>query len=106
MATIIFINANGVRKEIEAKIGESIMRNAVDNGVEGIEADCGGCLSCATCHAFIGESWADKIPEPSADEQTMVECAIDVRPTSRLTCQVMMTEELDGIEVAIPESQY
>lgn len=106
MAKITFIDSNGERTEVDAKLGESIMRNALDNGIEGIAAECGGCLSCATCHGYVGEAWADKVPEATEDEKVMVECAIDVRPTSRLTCQIVMTEELDGIEIEIPASQY
>ena len=106
MAKIVFIDASGKRTEIEAKLGISIMNNAVDNGIEGIDAECGGCLSCATCHGYVAERWHDKIPEAGEDEKVMVECAIDVRPTSRLTCQIVMTEELDGIEIEVPASQY
>jgi ferredoxin len=106
MAKIVFIMSDGERKEIDAKIGESIMRNAIDAGIDGIAAECGGCLSCATCHGYVGEAWSEKISAASEDEKVMVECAIDVRPTSRLTCQIMMTEELDGIEVEVPASQY
>ena len=106
MAKIIFIEATGKRTEVDAKLGISIMNNALDNGIEGIAAECGGCLSCATCHGYVAEQWSEKIPEASEDEKVMVECAIEVRPNSRLTCQIIMTEELDGIEIEIPASQY
>lgn len=106
MAKIIFIEACGKRTEVEAKIGESIMRNATDNCIEGIVAECGGSLSCATCHGYVATPWADKVEAATEQEKVMVECAIDARPTSRLTCQITMTEELDGIEVELPASQY
>jgi len=106
MAQITFIEANGQRKVVKANVGESVMRAALDNGVEGIAAECGGCLSCATCHAYVDPDWADKIPAPSEEERVMVECAIDVRPTSRLTCQLLVTDELDGLVIEIPTSQY
>jgi 2Fe-2S ferredoxin len=106
MPRITFIESNGERKEVEAVVGESVMRAAIDNGVDGIAAECGGCLSCATCHAYIAEEWADKLTPPTEEEQVMVECAIDVRPTSRLTCQIPVTDALDGLVVEIPASQY
>ena len=106
MAKIIFVTHDGVRTEIEATLGESIMRLALDNGIDGLVAECGGCLSCATCHCYVAEGWADKVPAITEDEQVMVECAIDVQANSRLSCQLIMTEALDGIEVGIPASQH
>ncbi|SCW75568.1 ferredoxin, 2Fe-2S [Sphingobium faniae] len=106
MPRITFINANGTQTEVEAKIGESVMRAALDHGVEGLSAECGGCLSCATCHAYVGEDWVERLPEPSEEEKVMVECAIDVRATSRLTCQIEVTDDMDGLTVEIPASQY
>lgn len=106
MPQITFINADGTKTEVDAKIGDSIMRAALDNGVAGLSAECGGCLSCATCHAYVGEDWVDRIAPPSEEEQVMIECAIDVRPTSRLSCQVQVAEDMDGMVVEIPASQY
>jgi ferredoxin, 2Fe-2S len=74
--------------------------------VAGIAAECGGCLSCATCHVYVSPEWADRLPPPSEEEQVMVECAIEVRDTSRLSCQLTYTDALDGIEIEIPASQY
>jgi 2Fe-2S ferredoxin len=106
MPQITFVNADGTRTEVNARTGDSLMRAALDNGVEGLAAECGGCLSCATCHAYIAEDWIDRLTPPSEEEQVMVECAIDVRPTSRLTCQVEVTDDLDGVVVEIPATQY
>ena len=106
MARIKFIQIDGKEKEVVAKAGESVMRAAVDNGVEGIAAECGGCLSCATCHAYISEEWADRVPPPSEEEKVMIECAMGVQANSRLTCQLTVTDELDGLVVQIPPTQY
>jgi 2Fe-2S ferredoxin len=106
MPKVNFILPDGATETVDVAAGTSIMRAAMDNGVSGIVAECGGCLSCATCHAYIGETWLDKLPAASDEEKVMVECAIDVRENSRLTCQVVVTDELDGIDVTIPQSQY
>jgi len=106
MTKIIFIDTSGNRHEVDAKNDQSVMQAAVDNMIEGIAAECGGCLSCATCHGYIGEAWLDVVPPASEDEKTMLECALDVKDNSRLTCQINVTDALDGIEVYLPESQY
>jgi 2Fe-2S ferredoxin len=106
MVRITFIAPDGSRKDVEATVGDSIMQTALAKGVTGIVAECGGCLSCATCHSYVSEEWIGKLPEKSTDETTMVECAVDVRPTSRLTCQIIVTDALDGLVVEIPKSQY
>jgi len=106
MVQITFIEVNGTRKTVEANVGDSVMRAGIDNGVEGIAAECGGCLSCATCHAYVGPDWADKLPPPSDEERIMIECALEVRPTSRLTCQLLVTDDVDGLVIEVPASQY
>lgn len=106
MGKIQFISANGERTEVEATVGNSIMHIARDAGLDGLTAECGGCLSCATCHVYVSPDWADKVPAPSDEEQIMVDCAIDVRDTSRLSCQIKYTDDMDGIEIEIPASQY
>ncbi|MCK9542163.1 MAG: 2Fe-2S iron-sulfur cluster-binding protein [Novosphingobium sp.] len=106
MGKITFISADGSRTEVQVEPGESIMRIALNAGIEGLVAECGGCLSCATCHCYVEGGWADRIPPASAEEEVMVECAIDVRDTSRLSCQIQFTEEMDGIEIEIPATQY
>jgi 2Fe-2S ferredoxin len=105
MPTITFVLKDGTRQDVQAAIGTSIMKAALDHGVTGIEAECGGCLTCATCHSYIDSGWIDRLPARRPEEDVMVECAMDVRPTSRLTCQIPFTEDLDGIVVHIPQSQ-
>ena len=106
MGKITVVSANGDRTEIEGVEGESLMRLALNNSIEGLAAECGGCLSCATCHVYVAEDWVDRVPTPTEEEMVMVECAIDARASSRLSCQIVYTKELDGIEIEIPESQY
>jgi 2Fe-2S ferredoxin len=106
MGRISFVNAGGVRTEVEATAGESIMRLALNADIQGLVAECGGCLSCATCHCYIEGGPTDRVPLPSEDELVMVECAMDVRENSRLSCQVIYTDDLDGLEIRIPASQY
>lgn len=81
------------------------MEAAVTSGMPGILADCGGACACATCHAYVDTDWIGRVPPPAADEQDMLECAIDVSEASRLTCQIVMSEALDGLVVHLPRSQ-
>ena len=106
MPKILFIEASGKEHLVEAKTGESVMLAATGSMVPGILADCGGSCTCATCHAYIDERWMDAVPPVGSDEAAMLEGAIDVRPNSRLTCQVTVTEELDGAVFRLPASQY
>ena len=109
MATIRIqlIEADGRIHDLEGKAGQSLMRAAVDAGVEGIKADCGGLMTCATCHVYVDEAWAERLPEPSFDENAMLEMtAAERQPTSRLSCQIVLAETLDGFVAGIPETQY
>tara|TARA_B110000503_G_scaffold29293_1_gene46922 strand:+ start:89 stop:409 length:321 start_codon:yes stop_codon:yes gene_type:complete len=106
MTKIIFIDSSGNRQTVDAKNDQSVMQAAVDNMITGIPAECGGCLSCATCHSYIGEAWLDIVPAALDDETAMLECAFEAKDNSRLTCQINVTDALDGLEVHIPESQY
>lgn len=106
MPKIVFIEASGTEHIVDASPGESVMLAATGNMVPGILADCGGNCTCATCHAYIDERWADKVPPPSEDELAMLEGALDTRPNSRLTCQVQVTDALDGAVFRLPASQY
>lgn len=106
MPKIVFIEASGKQHTVEGKVGESLMLAATGNMVPGILADCGGSCTCATCHAYLDEAWAARVPAPGPDETDMLEGALHVQTTSRLTCQVQMSEALDGIVVRLPESQY
>jgi 2Fe-2S ferredoxin len=105
--TVHLVAADGSRRRIGAKPGRSLMKAAVDAGVDGIAADCGGTLSCATCHVFVDAAWAAKLPPPAADERSMLEMtATPARPTSRLSCQITIVAALDGLVVELPASQY
>jgi len=105
-AKVIFIEHNGTRHEVEAKVGNSLMQAAINNLVPGIEADCGGLCACATCHAYVDAAWAGKIPPRTQGESDLLSSVASVRPESRLTCQIQVKPELDGIIVRLPESQY
>ena len=105
MPTITYIAHDGTKYEVEAKVGATVMETAVRNGVPGIEAECGGSCSCATCHVYVDEAWAEKTGEPEAMEEDMLDFAQDANETSRLSCQIKVTDELDGLVVRIPEFQ-
>jgi 2Fe-2S ferredoxin len=105
MPKITFIDHDGKERVVDAAVGTTVMENAIKNGVPGIVAECGGACSCATCHVHVDESWMDKVGKPSPMEEDMLDFAFDVRPTSRLSCQIKMTDELDGIVIHTPEQQ-
>ena len=105
MAKITYVRPDGSRQEVEAEPGSTVMEAAIRNGVPGIEAECGGACSCATCHVYIDEEWVAATGEAEPMEQDMLDFAYDVRPTSRLSCQIRVTEELDGLVVTVPEQQ-
>jgi 2Fe-2S ferredoxin len=105
MPKIKFIESNGKEHEVEAQEGQSVMQAAMDNLVPGIVAECGGFVSCATCHGYVDEDWLKKVPPPDVAEQGMLTCAYHVRPNSRLTCQLKVTPALDGLVVRLPVSQ-
>lgn len=106
MPKIIYVLAGGERREVVAAPGASIMETALKNNIRGIDAECGGCLSCATCHVYVDEMWAAKLPAAEPDEEDMLGfVAAERRPTSRLSCQLKMDESLDGIMVRVPDRQ-
>ncbi|WP_119308112.1 2Fe-2S iron-sulfur cluster-binding protein [Cohaesibacter haloalkalitolerans] len=105
MPKITFITFDDTQYDVEAKDGATVMETAIKNGVPGIEAECGGACSCATCHVYVDEAWAAKTGEPGAMEEDMLDFAQDADERSRLSCQIKMTDELDGLVVRIPESQ-
>jgi len=105
MLKIIFIESTGKKHEIEAAEGETVMQAALNNLVPGIVGDCGGFLNCATCHGYVDEVWFEKLPPASPDEKGMLDCAIEKNESSRLTCQITMSADLDGIVIRIPERQ-
>ncbi|MFD1211060.1 2Fe-2S iron-sulfur cluster-binding protein [Arthrobacter sp. GCM10027362] len=106
MSKILFVHPEGETQEVEAAEGSSAMRAALTGGVQGIAADCGGEASCATCHVYVGEEWADKVGGPGLDEDDMLEfTACERKPTSRLSCQIRIDRNLDGLVLNLPESQ-
>lgn len=105
MATITCIEHDGTAHSIEVANGNSLMEGAVKGGVPGIDADCGGSCACATCHVYIDEAWIDRTGRPSGMEEEMLDCANDVTPASRLSCQIQIVSELDGLIVRLPASQ-
>ena len=105
MAKITYIAADGSQYEVEAENGSTVMENAIRNGVPGIEAECGGACACATCHVYVDEAFKDVVGEPEPMEEDMLDFAFDVRPTSRLSCQIRVSDDLDGLTVTVPERQ-
>lgn len=106
MPVVKFVNHDGSAKEVEVSVGTTLMHAAMDNGISGIVADCGGACSCGTCHCYIGEEWLAKTGEPDDIEKDMIDFILDPKPNSRLSCQVVMSDDLDGMVVTIPENQY
>ena len=106
MPLVNFFDHDGNQYEVNVEAGTTIMQAAIDNGIDGIAAECGGACSCATCHCYIDENWTEKTGEPSDIEKQMPECALDPQDNSRLGCQVEITDEMDGIVVRLPESQF
>ena len=108
MPNIIYVAEDGTRSVIDVAEGENVMHGALYNGVEGIVGECGGALACATCHCYIDDAWREQVGGPaSPEEQDMLEnAAAEVKPSSRLTCQIVVTPQLDGLVVHMPESQY
>ena len=103
MPKITFINRDGSETVVDAKPGLSVMENAVDNGID-IEAACEGSLACATCHlVVVDQEWYDKLGAPSDDEEDMLDLAFGLTKTSRLSCQIRVTEELDGVRFRVPD---
>ena len=106
MVAITYIRHDGTETLIDAEEGKSLMMNAVDNMIEGIDGDCGGACACATCHIFIPAEWQDKTGERSAMEESMLQLADGVADNSRLGCQIDVSADLEGLVVHMPESQH
>lgn len=106
MAKITFIAHDGTQTPLEIVAGESLLMAALNNQVKGIDGDCGGQCGCATCHVFIDAPWAAKIPAPQANEDEMLNFTAERQPTSRLACQIHVTDALDGMAVRMPEAQH
>lgn len=106
MTKIIFVSADGaLRTEVNADNGSSVMEAAIRNGVPGIDAECGGACACATCHVYIDDEWTGVVGGPDAMEEDMLDFAYEAQPTSRLSCQIRVSDELDGLVVKVPERQ-
>ena len=105
MTKITFIDAAGQSRTVEAEDGSTVMETALKNAIPGIEAECGGACACATCHVYVDESWVERLGKPEQMEEDMLDFAFDVRPTSRLSCQIKVRPELDGLTVNTPEKQ-
>src|SRR5690606_31684984 len=106
MPVITFIQLDSTHRVIDVSSGTTVMQAARDNGVAGIEAECGGACACATCHCYIEEGWFDRLEPRSDVEEGMLDCVVEPAPTSRRGCQVTLTDALSGITVRIPTSQY
>jgi ferredoxin, 2Fe-2S len=105
MVKITFIQPDGADATVEAEPGMTVMETAKKAMIDGIEAECGGACACATCHVYVEEEWREKTGGPSPMEEDMLDFGYDVRPNSRLSCQIKVTDELDGLVVRIPERQ-
>jgi ferredoxin, 2Fe-2S len=106
MAKITFIQHNGSEETVEGHNGMSVMEAAVKNMIPGIDADCGGACACATCHVYVESEWMSKVGSRAQMEEDMLDFAFDVRDTSRLSCQIKISDALDGLRVRIPEKQF
>ena len=106
MAKITYIEHDGASHVIDVKPGRAVMEGAVKNNVPGIDADCGGACACATCHVYVDDAWLSKTGEKSAMEESMLDFAENVEPNSRLSCQIKVSDELEGLKVSMPESQH
>ena len=106
MIQITFIDAEGTARTVEADDGATVMETALRNAVPGIEAECGGACACATCHVYVDEAWREKTGEASAMEESMLDFAEEVQPNSRLSCQIRVTDALDGLVVRMPQDQH
>ncbi|WP_072391200.1 2Fe-2S iron-sulfur cluster-binding protein [Hyphomicrobium sp. CS1GBMeth3] len=106
MAKITFVQPDGTSQTVDAEPGITVMEAAKLNDIEGIEAECGGACACATCHVYVDPEWVEKTGSPETLEEDMLDFAFDVRPESRLSCQIKVTPELDGLTVRVPAKQF
>ena len=106
MPKITYIEHNGTEHTVEVPVGWSVMEGAVKNEVPGIDADCGGACACATCHVYVDSAWQDKLPPREEMEASMLDFALELKENSRLSCQIKVTEALDGLIVRMPKAQH
>ena len=105
MPKITYISHNGKKNTVDVAAGLSVMEGAIQNNIDGIDADCGGSMACATCHVYVAENWANKIEKIQDSEQDMLDMAYEPKKNSRLSCQIIISNELDGLEVTTPIKQ-
>ena len=105
MPKITYQEKDGNSKTIEVENGLSVMEGAIQNNIPGIDADCGGSMACATCHVYVKDDWFNKIPKKEDGEDDMLDMAFEPKTNSRLSCQIIVSDELDGLEVNIPSKQ-
>ena len=106
MPTIHYITSDGEKHSVEVDNGYSVMEGAINNNIDGIVAECGGACACATCHAYIDEAWLSKLPAMDDMEDSMHDAAFERKPNSRLTCQIEINDDLDGLVVHVAENDY
>ena len=105
MPKITYITVDEKKYEVDVQNGLTVMEGAVQNDIPGIDADCGGGMACATCHVYVKESWLDKLPKKEDGEEDMLDMAFEPKKNSRLSCQIIVSDEMDGLEVNIPSKQ-
>ena len=105
MAKMTYIDSTGASRTVDGEVGATVMETAIRNAIPGIEAECGGACACSTCHVYVDEAWREKTGEPSPMEEDMLDFAYEVRPNSRLSCQIKVSADLDGLVVSTPERQ-
>ena len=105
MPKITYIDSQGNTKTIDVEKGLSVMEGAIQNDIPGIDADCGGGMACATCHVYVTEDWFDKLPKKEDGEEDMLDMAFEPKKNSRLSCQLIVSDEMDGLVVNIPSKQ-
>jgi len=105
MPLVKYITADGGEYEAEVPTGNSVMEGAIDNMIDGILAECGGSCTCATCHCYVDPAWLDKVGEPGEFEKDLLEMVLEPQDNSRLSCQIKITPEADGLRIRLPESQ-
>lgn len=106
MPKVTYVSHDGNERTVEAAPGTSVMEAAISNSVDGIVAECGGSMACATCHVFVDEAWLGRIAPMSPNEDGLLDCRDDRADNSRLSCQIVLDDTLDGIVVRLPESQF
>ena len=106
MPKLIFVDHHGTEREVEGAVGESVMEVAIKNEIPGVDAECGGACACATCHVYVDQSFIDAVGEAGDMERSMLDFTDNVRPNSRLSCQIILSDRLNNLRVTTPESQF